>query len=238
VGDVHGFDRQAQPRLSPPSLRGKAAVSGSLSALFLIVYGSCNWLTAQRVGVPSLYFGWERAIPFVPILIPAYLSLDLFFLGAPFWCRTATELETYSKRIAAAILIAGVCFLVFPLRFAFDRPNGSGVFGPIFDWFRGLDAPYNLCPSLHAALLLLVADVYLRHLRGWLRIAVIGWFGLIAISPILTYQHHLIDIIGGFALATLCFWLWPNQRQGAPTRFLSSLPLNSRSHNRRPSHHL
>jgi membrane-associated phospholipid phosphatase len=224
--------------VNPLSLRKKAAVSAALSLLFLIVYGSCNWITSHRTGVPSVYFEWERAIPFVPLLIPAYLSLDFFFVGAPFLLRSGTELSTYSKRIVCAILVAAVCFLAFPLRFAFDRPNAPGMLGAAFNWFRGLDAPYNLCPSLHAALLLLVADIYIRHLRRWLRFAAICWFGLIAISPVFTYQHHVIDIVGGIGLAAVCFWLWPNNRQTEPAGFLSSLPANSRSHNHRPFQHL
>jgi membrane-associated phospholipid phosphatase len=68
-----------------------------------------------------------------------------------------------------------------------------------------MDAPYNLLPSLHAALMLILADVYLRNTRGIVRIAIVVWFFLIALSPILTYQHHSIDIAGGFILAVFCF---------------------------------
>ncbi|HEY4283559.1 MAG TPA: phosphatase PAP2 family protein, partial [Chthoniobacterales bacterium] len=186
------------------------ASSAGLSILFLVVYGSCNWLTAHRPHVGSIYFEWERFVPFVPLMIPAYLSLDLFFIGAPFLCRTNEELRAYSKRIAAAILIAGSCFLLFPLRFAFSRPESNGLLGTIFNWFRDIDAPNNLLPSLHAALLLLVGDVYLRYLRGGLRVTAFGWFVLIGVSPVLTYQHHLIDIFAGFALAASCFYLFPD----------------------------
>ena len=31
------------------------------------------------------------------------------------------------------------------------------------------------------------------------------WFVLIGLSPLLTHRHHLIDILGGFALAGVCF---------------------------------
>jgi membrane-associated phospholipid phosphatase len=34
------------------------------------------------------------------------------------------------------------------------------------------------------------------------------WFVLIALSPVLTYQHHVIDIVGGVVLAVLCFCLF------------------------------
>ncbi len=141
-------------------------------------------------------------------MILPYMSIDLFFVAAPFLCRTDEELRIFSRRVIAAILIAGLCFLLFPLRFAFPRPHTSGLLGAIFDWFRGMDSPFNLLPSLHAALLLLLVDLYARNLRGVFLFATMLWFFLIGLSPLLTYQHHVIDIVGGFVLAGYCFYLF------------------------------
>jgi protein-tyrosine phosphatase len=183
-------------------------VSAGLSVLFLIVYSICNWITAHRANVGTFYFEWESRIPFVPFFILPYMSIDLFFVGAPFLCRTDRELSVLAKRIATAIIVAGICFLLFPLRFAFPRPHADGWLGALFDWFRGMDAPHNLLPSLHAALTLVLLDIYFRHTRGFVRVATMTWFVLIALSPVLTYQHHLIDIIGGFVLAGYCFYFF------------------------------
>jgi protein-tyrosine phosphatase/membrane-associated phospholipid phosphatase len=191
-------------------------VSAELSVLFLVVYSGCNWITGQRSHVGSFYFEWERAIPFIPFMILPYMSIDLFFIAAPFLCRTEEELRIFSRRVIAAILIAGLCFLLFPLRFAFPRPHASGWLGSVFDWFRGVDLPFNLFPSLHAALLLLLFDVYARNLRGVLLWAVMSWFFLIALSPLLTYQHHVIDIVGGFVLAGYCFYLFRESSHAPP----------------------
>jgi membrane-associated phospholipid phosphatase len=199
--------------------RGKAlAVSVGLSVLFLIVYGGCNWITARRGNVGSFYFEWERSIPFVPFMILPYMSIDLFFVVAPFLCRTEHELSIFAKRIAAAIIVAGVCFLLFPLKFAFPRPHADGWLGGIFDWFRGMDAPYNLLPSLHAALMLILLGVYVRNTRGLVRIAIVVWFTLIALSPVLTYQHHVVDIAGGFALAAVCFLIFREPDFSSPPK--------------------
>src|SRR3954452_7502897 len=183
-------------------------VSAGLSVLFLFVYGGCNWITAHSVNVGTFYFEWERKIPFLPLFILPYMSIDLFFVVAPFLCRTERELSILAKRIAAAIIVAGICFLLFPLRFAFPRPRADGWPGALFDWFRGMDAPYNLLPSLHAAFTLILLYIYFRHTRGFLRVAIMTWFVLIALSPVLTYQHHVIDIAGGFVLAGYCFYFF------------------------------
>jgi protein-tyrosine phosphatase len=189
--------------------RSKAlAVSAGLSVLFLIVYGSCNWITTRQTNVGTVFFEWERNIPFVPFFILPYMSIDLFFVVAPFLCRTDRELSILAKRIAAAIVIAGICFLLFPLRFAFPQSHVDGLLGALFDWFRGMDAPHNLLPSLHAAFTLILGDIYFRHTRGFTRVAILTWFVLIALSPVLTYQHHVIDIAGGFVLAGYCLYFF------------------------------
>jgi membrane-associated phospholipid phosphatase len=199
--------------------RSKALLaSAGLSILFLVVYGGCNWITARRPGVGTFYFEWERHMPFVPFFILPYMSIDLFFVAAPVLCRTEKELSIFVKRVAAAILAAGICFLLFPLRFAFPRPHADGWLGAIFDWFRGMDAPYNLLPSLHAALMLILVDVYFRHTRGLSRAAIIAWFSLIAVSPVLTYQHHIVDIAGGFLLAGLCFRIFREPVLSSPRK--------------------
>jgi protein-tyrosine phosphatase len=191
--------------------RSKAlVVSAGLSVLFLIVYCGCNWITAHRANVGTFYFEWEHTMPFVPLFILPYMSIDLFFVVAPFLCRTDRELSFLAKRIAAAIIVAGICFLLFPLRFAFPRPHADSWPGALFDWFRGMDAPYNLLPSLHAAFTLILLDVYFRHTRGVIRVATMTWFVLIVLSPVLTYQHHLVDIVGGFVLAGYCFYFLRN----------------------------
>src|SRR5258708_1188231 len=115
-------------------MKWKAAkTSAALCVLFLVFYNGTNYITSFRHDVCAFYFTWERLIPFVPIFIVPYMSIDLFFVGAPFLARHDVELRTIRRRIAAAILIACACFLLFPLRFAFERPEVSGPLGVVFD---------------------------------------------------------------------------------------------------------
>ena len=95
---------------------------------------------------------------------------------------------------------------MFPLRFAFERPPADGWLGALFDWFRTLDRPFNLLPSLHIALCTILAEFYRRHTRGFLRRASNVWFVLIGLSAVLTYQHHILDVVGGFALGAYCLY--------------------------------
>src|SRR5262245_24366246 len=119
MGHLHHLDRQARPLIAA------AASSAALSAVFVAVYAATGWLAAQRADVATWYFEWERSIPFVSWLVVPYMSIDLFFVVAPFLCRDRDELRAYRRRMTLAIVVAGACFAVAPLRFAFPRPITS-----------------------------------------------------------------------------------------------------------------
>ncbi len=205
MGDIFRLGGAADPRMKLRAL--KASVF--LSALFLVVYGGCSWITAQRSGIGTIYFAWERFIPFVPFFILPYMTIDLLFVAAPFLCAGEAELRVLSRRVALAILAAGACFLIFPLQLAVDRPEAAGWLGAVFRQLCAFDRPYNLLPSLHITLCTILGVHYARHSSGAWRAASNLWFGLIALSALLTYQHHFIDVAGGFILAAWCFYFIP-----------------------------
>ena len=188
----------------------KAGVaSAGLSLLFLVVYSGTNWLTSLRSDVGTWYYQWERYIPFVPLMVIPYMSIDLFFVTAPFLCRDDRELAVFSRRIALTITIGGLLFLLMPLKLAVDRPRLDGWLGALFGWFFAIDMPYNLCPSLHIALRTILAEKYAGHTRGLWNAASHVWFSLVGFSTLLLYQHHIVDVLGGFLLAIVCFYIIP-----------------------------
>src|SRR5438477_12846136 len=95
--------------------------SAGLCLLFLLVYGGTNYLTSLRHDVGTWVYPWERYIPFVPLMIIPYMSIDALFVAAPFLCSDRKELWILSRRIVMAILVAAFCFLVMPLRITFPR---------------------------------------------------------------------------------------------------------------------
>lgn len=179
-----------------------------LGPFFFLVWGLCNWITSLRSDVGTFYFGWEKSIPFVPWMIIPYMSIDLFFAGSTFLCSTKAELNTLVKRIIFAIFISAAGFLLFPLRLGYVRPETSPTFDQSFDLLAFLIGDFNLFPSLHISLRWIIWDVYRRHTRGLLKIFLGAWFVLIALSTVLGYQHHVIDVIGGDMVAILSFYLF------------------------------
>ena len=138
-----------------------AATSLYLSLLFVVVYGATGWLTSLRGDVATWSFEWERNLPLVPWLIVPYMSLDLFFVAAPFLCADPAELRAFRRRMTTAILVAGAVFMVMPLQFAFPGRNR-------LDGRADLRSAAQLRPPLqHVSL---VAHCHLddsrRHLRS------------------------------------------------------------------------
>ena len=175
--------------------------AAGLSALFFVVYSTTNSLAAQRTGLDTWCYDWELGIPFVPLMILPYMSIDLFFVCAPFLCSDRQELKLFSARIASTILIAGFFFYFYPLQLVFQRQPVEGWLGLIFNPFIELDQPQNLLPSLHIALRTILAHFYASKTKGLLHAIVQVWFSLIGFSTLFTHQHHVVDVIGGFALA-------------------------------------
>ncbi len=195
------------------SLLCALACSAALSLLFVVVYGGCNALASQRADLGKCFFDWELRVPFVPALIVPYMSIDLFFFASFFLCGDATELRAHARRTAAAILVAGAAFLAFPLTSGYPHPVVSGWSGSLFGLLWSFDKPHNLVPSLHVALASLLWPVYARHTRGGLRLLVHAWFSLIVVSPLFTWQHHLLDVATGAMLGQVCAFSFPERRE-------------------------
>ena len=181
-----------------------------LGSFFLTSYGLANWLASRQNGVISIVYDWEKHIPFFAWSIIPYWIIDLLYAASPFVCKTKDELNTHAKRLLSAQIIAVLIFILFPLKFAFNRPPMEGLSGLLFDIRLGLDQPFNQAPSLHIVFLVILWVLYIRHLPGILlwpfHILILS----IGVSVLTTFQHHFIDIPTGILLGWLCVWMWPD----------------------------
>jgi membrane-associated phospholipid phosphatase len=182
-----------------------------LGPFFYLTYGLANWLASLRNGVPSIVFDWEHAVPFIGWTIIPYWSINAFYGVSFFLCRNKQELDTLGQRLLTAQIIAVACFILFPLRFDFVRPEVDGFPGFLFAALTSFDQPFNQAPSLHVALLVILWIFYARVVPGWALWLLYPWYILVGLSVLTTYQHHFIDIPTGVLLGFLCLWLWPDR---------------------------
>ena len=183
-----------------------------LGPFFFLSYGLANSYTAGREDVGSLVFAWERHMPLWPWTIIPYWSIDLLYGLSFLLPQSRREMDRHALALLTAQLLSVACFLLWPLRFTFERPELSGLFGWLFDVLMGFDKPYNQAPSLHIALLVIIWTMFARHTQQhrW-RWLVHGWMGLIGVSVLTTWQHHFIDLPTGALAGFVCLWLWPQQ---------------------------
>ncbi|MFJ2985160.1 MULTISPECIES: phosphatase PAP2/dual specificity phosphatase family protein [unclassified Pseudomonas] len=183
-----------------------------LGPFFFLSYGLVNNYTAGRDDIGSLVFGWEQHTPLWPWTIIPYWSIDLLYGLSFLLPRTRREMDRHALALLSAQLISVSCFLLWPLRFTFERPGLDGVFGWLFDVLMGFDKPYNQAPSLHIALLVIIWTMFARHVQRqpW-RWVMHGWMALIGISVLTTWQHHFIDLPAGALAGFVCVWLWPRE---------------------------
>ncbi len=186
-----------------------------LTAFFFASYGFANWLTSLRHDVGTVVFGWERHIPFVPWTIVPYWTIDLLYGLSLFVCTTRRELDAHVKRLFAVQVLSVAGFLLFPLRFTFERPDTEGVLGWMFDVLTGFDKPFNQAPSLHIGLLVVLWARYAAHTPRAVLGLLHAWFLLIGVSVLTTYQHHFIDVPTGVWVGLTCLAAIPDERTEA-----------------------
>jgi len=184
-------------------------------SIFYLLY---NVTTLYSVSLYKLYPStihnlatpFDSAIPFIPAMIVPYSWSLILFVVSFFLVRTSTQLALLSYRLILATIFACLIFYFYPARFSFSRPipDDWTQFG--YQFLQLVDKPFNQLPSLHVSYAILLGvslwDVVASKKR-WIsaayRLLLTSICTLIALSTVLTYQHHLLDMFGGVVLAVL-----------------------------------
>ncbi len=191
-----------------PTLKTSLLKLALVGILFYASYSLSNHYAASLAYVPEVAFAWERNIPFWEWTILPYWSLNLMYAAAFFLCRDTREQSRYVARLVLAQIVATTCFMLFPLHFGWSKPPTDGLWGMMFDSLVAFDLPYNQSPSLHIALSIIVGTFYWTRFPK-IRLPILLWQSLIALSVLTTYQHHFIDVPTGALLGWLVLWAIP-----------------------------
>jgi membrane-associated phospholipid phosphatase len=178
--------------------------------VFVICYEGASRYAANRkasVRIYSLAFDFESDMPFIPWMLVPYMTLWIVFAASFLCIKSPQALQTHHQRTLLATVMAGVFFVCFPTKFSPELAAQIPIITmPLLSVLQEalllLDHPFNQFPSLHvayAALLFSTLAAWVQNRR--LKLAVGMWLCLSALSTVLVYQHHILDIVGGLGLA-------------------------------------
>lgn len=195
-----------------------------LAPLFYLSCSFANSVAEFRHIQASVAFQWEDWIPFRPWTILPYWS-PVILCAISFFVRLGAShkidqqqrlLDKHAKRLLLCLFLATICYLLIPLKFAYTPPQLDVFFAFFFAPWYSFDYPYNQLPSLHIALLILLAARFQLQ-DGLERICYNLWALLVAVSVLTTWQHHFLDIPTGLLLGAFVLWSLPNNQQGIRT---------------------
>lgn len=174
---------------------------------FELVFTVCDVITGQRAWRVPIHMSLDLEIPFVPSMTLVYLSMDVLLLAGPFILRTRKEFRAAIAMLAVAIGVGGVCFLLVPAELAYPPVLESelGIWAGAYHLADTLNLTYDLVPSLHVALTVACVAAFATRARTITKALLWGWAIAIALSTLLTHQHHIVDAVTGWVLGLLCF---------------------------------
>jgi PAP2 superfamily len=163
---------------------------------------------------------------FSHFLVPVVVIAVLWITNRPAWVR-------FMRRFATVLGLACVSFVLLPTAPPWMAAGGDptirldalppltrmtsrgwkhiGFEGFVHQWDAGRDwtNPIAAMPSLHGAFALFVVVFFFPQIRSW------RWRSLLLVHPFLMglslvylAEHYVIDVIAGWTIVGLSFWIW------------------------------
>jgi len=162
--------------------------------------------------------GWELSLPidksiplYPPALVP-YLLGSLLFVGFPVWAAFYSikgEFEAYAISFFIVTLVSYVVYLALPTYVIRPGITSQDYFSRAITLLYQSDYPYNAAPSGHT-FYTLISFLYINRWMPRLKIFSLIIAILIIASTLLTKQHNVLDVIAGFLLGLLAYWVGRN----------------------------
>lgn len=181
-----------------PAFRTRLWNAIAITLYAALTYGVTNAIAQARGTERCIVMPWEHHLPMVSWLVVPYLLVDVLMALTALWATTGEHLRTFRTRILWAFGIGNLIFLVLPLRCNFPRSIPDDWTAPLFKLLHFSDLPYNQAPSAHIYEAMILAPVYWARFRHplaravFLAIVILGSAG-----TVLTYQHHVLDVVTG-----------------------------------------
>ncbi len=153
----------------------------------------------------------DKLVPFLPGSVWIYISEYIYFLVVYATCKDMVNLNKYFYSFLALQTVSVLIFWIWPTTYPrdlFPLPSSlDAITYFAFSTLRETDTPANCCPSLHVSSVYLSSFIFLDDQRKKFPFFFI-WGTAIAISTLTTKQHYLIDVIFGFIMALVTYWIF------------------------------
>jgi len=184
-------------------LKHFSLVASFVSCWFVLIYGTCDWVTSLHTYRLKLGFDWESRIPFYPPASLAYMSIYPLFLLIPFVIQTRHNLNLLAVSLVSLIGCSGLGFLFLPA-YPISHASVHGFWGEVFHIADAINLNHNHLPSLHVGLAVACVSAMSRHTSPLAGMFLWIWATAVAASTLLLRQHYLVDVVTGWCLALIC----------------------------------
>lgn len=181
--------------------------------MFGVWSGLYFWIAESRIGAEkhSMLVEFDKMIPFVPEWVWIYLTVYMIFLIPLFGLTERRLLKLVMTSYIVVMLVCYVFFYLYPVEY----PRPLLQVKDFSTWALSLvyknDKPWNCFPSSHCAMAMMAALVLLEI--NW----VFGLWGMITalsigVSTLFTKQHFILDVVAGFGLSILVYYVFFKSR--------------------------
>jgi fatty acid desaturase/membrane-associated phospholipid phosphatase len=169
---------------------------------FQAIYGLTSLDYAARDYYLPAAIALDRAVPFVPEMGLVYVTIGPLLLLTALVLGKPQRTLPFLAALMFELVFAALCFLAFPVDAPVPPNRGTSEFAQmVFAMADGINLSGNMLPSLHVAFALSCGWVLGQRLSLLWRVLVWLWVLAICASTLLTWQHWIIDVVAGAALA-------------------------------------
>lgn len=189
-------------RLQPYTFVALAAAVASQLLAYCVTKAALPHLTAHLLGGPL-----DARIPCVPAWVTVY------WLSYPFWAVYGlwilSDRREHAYRMVSAFVLSmfltAAVFLLYPCTMVRPELTGDDVFTRLLLAVYRIDAPVNLCPSVHVLVTYLCCRGAFgsRRIPPFFRAFSLIFLLLVCCSVLLVKQHVLVDIPAAVAVGEL-----------------------------------
>lgn len=150
----------------------------------------------------------DNYVPFISWMAIPYVLWYFYIWGTLLYLliKDKNLFITHSIAVILGQTISLIIFLIYPTYVIRPEVVGSDIFSKLVILIYSNDNPVNAFPSIHVlqSVLTHVAILNLKDIKKSTKIFSYIFSTMVILSTITIKQHYVIDVVGGYLLATIC----------------------------------